>query len=85
MFTSISDLQLTDIIIPAMKLGAGNTETEIQMAYAFHKLFLFVLQHWHESGYTSVTSVEQVAPELMSSSSAIRATDCLIPLLSIFQ
>jgi hypothetical protein len=35
--------------ISEMNLGAGNIEIAKQMAYAFHKLFLFILQHWHES------------------------------------
>ena len=70
-------------------LGAGNTENAKEMACAFNKLFLLTVivatnTDCVSGDRASLVLVEQVAGELRSSSSAIRAIDWRISPFSIF-
>jgi len=61
-------------------LGAGNIENAKEMTCAFHKLFLLIVIVATNADYVSgdgasLILVEQVAGDLRSSSSAIRAID----------
>ena len=68
-------------------LGAGNTENAKEMACAFNKLFLLTVIVATNTDCVSgdraaLVLVQQVAGELRSSSSAIRAIDSIFLLIS---